>query len=63
MAKGIVSKIWNIKEGSMGRSGGAQITDSISYITDEEKCDEQLAAVTALSGTVLCERFHSDPKW
>ncbi|MCR5338999.1 MAG: relaxase/mobilization nuclease domain-containing protein [Lachnospiraceae bacterium] len=48
MAKGIVAKIWNIKEGSMGRSGGAQITDSISYITDEEKCDEHLAAVTAL---------------
>ncbi|MCR5338673.1 MAG: relaxase/mobilization nuclease domain-containing protein, partial [Lachnospiraceae bacterium] len=43
MTNGIVTKIWNIKEGSMGRSGGRQITDSISYITNEEKCDERLS--------------------
>ncbi|MCR5337552.1 MAG: relaxase/mobilization nuclease domain-containing protein [Lachnospiraceae bacterium] len=43
MANGIVAKIWNIKEGSLGRSGGMQITDSIAYITNEEKCDERLA--------------------
>ena len=50
MAKGIVAKIWNIKEGSMGRTGGAQITDSISYITDEEKCDEHLSSLIVLGG-------------
>ena len=44
MAKGIVAKIWNIKEGSMGRGAGAQISDSISYITNSEKCDETLTA-------------------
>lgn len=37
--EGIVTKIWNIKEGSMGRGAAVQITDSISYITNSEKCD------------------------
>lgn len=37
--KGIVAKIWNIKEGTMGRGAAVQITDSISYITNSEKCD------------------------
>ena len=36
---GIVAKMWNIKEGSMGRGTAVQITDSISYITNSEKCD------------------------
>lgn len=35
----IVAKIWNIKEGTMGRGAAVQITDSISYITNSEKCD------------------------
>ncbi|MBR4760934.1 MAG: relaxase/mobilization nuclease domain-containing protein [Lachnospiraceae bacterium] len=43
MAKGIVVKIWNIKEGSGKRGAGVQISDSISYITDEEKCDLRLS--------------------
>ncbi len=42
MAKGIVVKIWNIKEGSKGRGSGVQISDSIAYITDKEKCDNRL---------------------
>ena len=37
--EGIVAKIWNIKEGTMGRGATVQITDSISYITNSEKCD------------------------
>lgn len=37
--EGIVAKIWNIKEGTMGRGAAVQITDSISYITNSEKCD------------------------
>ena len=37
--EGIVAKIWNIKEGPMGRGAAVQITDSISYITNSEKCD------------------------
>lgn len=37
--EGIVAKIWNIKEGTMGRGTAVQITDSISYITNSEKCD------------------------
>ncbi len=37
--EGIVAKIWNIKEGTMGRGAAVQITDSISYITISEKCD------------------------
>lgn len=37
--EGIVAKIWNIKEGTMGRGDAVQITDSISYITNSEKCD------------------------
>ena len=45
MAKGIVVKIWNIKEGSAGRGAGVQISDSIAYITDEEKCDKHLQKV------------------
>lgn len=40
---GIVAKIWNIKEGSMGRGTAVQITDSISYITNSEKCDGVIA--------------------
>ena len=42
MNKGIVVKIWNIKEGTGKRNAGVQISDSISYITDEEKCDVHL---------------------
>ena len=42
MAKGIIAKIWNIKEGSLGRSAGVQIKDSVRYITDPLKCDEHL---------------------
>ncbi len=42
MAKGIVVKIWNIKAGSKKRGAGIQISDSIAYITDEEKCDKRL---------------------
>lgn len=41
--EGIVAKIWNIKEGSMGRGTAVQITDSISYITNSEKCDGVIA--------------------
>lgn len=37
--EGIVAKIWNIKEGTMERGAAVQITDSISYITNSEKCD------------------------
>lgn len=37
--EGIVAKIWNIKEGTMGRGAAVQITDSISYITNSKKCD------------------------
>ena len=40
---GIVAKMWNIKEGSMGRGTAVQITDSISYITNSEKCDGVIA--------------------
>ena len=45
---GIIAKIWNIKAGSQGRSGGAQITSSIDYITNSEKCDGQLPLDGAL---------------
>lgn len=45
---GIIAKIWNIKAGSQGRSGGAQISSSIDYITNSEKCDGQLPLVGAL---------------
>lgn len=41
--EGIVTRIWNIKEGSMGRGAAVQITDSISYITYSEKCDGVIA--------------------
>lgn len=41
--EGIVAKIWNIKEGTMGRGAAVQITDSISYITNSEKCDGVIA--------------------
>lgn len=37
MAQGIVVKIWNITEGSQGRSGSAQIADSLAYIENLEK--------------------------
>ena len=40
---GIIAKIWNIKAGSQGRSGGAQISSSVDYITNSEKCDGQLS--------------------
>ncbi|MCR5339133.1 MAG: relaxase/mobilization nuclease domain-containing protein [Lachnospiraceae bacterium] len=43
MANGIVVKVWNIKEGSGKRGAGVQISDSISYITDEEKVDLRLS--------------------
>ncbi len=42
MAKGIVAKIINIKNGSQGRSGAVQIGDSIAYITNSEKCDMKM---------------------
>lgn len=45
---GIIAKIWNIKAGSQGRSGGAQIGSSIDYITNSEKCDGQLPLTGAL---------------
>lgn len=45
---GIIAKIWNIKAGSQGRSGGAQISSSIDYITNSEKCDGQLPLEGAL---------------
>lgn len=45
---GIIAKIWNIKAGSQGRSGGAQISSSIDYITNSEKCDGQLTLEGAL---------------
>lgn len=44
---GIVVKIWNIKAGEGKRSSSTQIRDSISYITNEEKCN-----VTLSDGTV-----------
>jgi len=40
---GIVGKIWNIVDGSQGRSGGAQIGSSIDYITNDEKCSGELS--------------------
>lgn len=45
---GIIAKIWNIKAGSQGRSGGAQISSSVDYITNSEKCDGQLPLSGAL---------------
>lgn len=45
---GIIAKIWNIKAGSQGRSGGAQINSSIDYITNSEKCDGHLPLEGAL---------------
>ena len=42
MAKGIVVKILNVKHGSQGRSGSAQIGSSIEYITNSEKCDMKM---------------------
>jgi hypothetical protein len=42
MGQGIVIKVWNVKEGSRGRSGAAQIKDSIDYITNEEKTKCQI---------------------
>lgn len=53
MAKGIVAKIWNIKDGSKGRGAGAQISDSIDYITNSEKCDETLGNSKAQIGREL----------
>ena len=53
MAKGIVAKIWNIKDGSKGRGAGAQISDSIDYITNSEKCDETLGGSQAQIGREL----------
>lgn len=53
MAKGIVAKIWNIKDGSNGRGAGVQISDSIDYITNSEKCDETLDGSTAQIGREL----------
>lgn len=53
MAKGIVAKIWNIKDGSKGRGAGAQISDSIDYITNSEKCDEILGNSQAQIGREL----------
>ena len=53
MAKGIVAKIWNIKDGSKGRGAGAQISDSIDYITNSEKCDETLGNNKAQIGREL----------
>ncbi len=53
MAKGIVIKIWNIKDGSMGRGAGTQIHDSIDYITNSEKCDETLGDGGAQIGREL----------
>ena len=53
MAKGIVAKIWNIKDGSKGRGAGAQISDSIDYITNSEKCDETLGRSQAQIGREL----------
>ena len=53
MAKGIVAKIWNIKDGSKGRGAGAQISDSIDYITNSEKCDETLGNSQAQIGREL----------
>lgn len=40
---GIIAKIWNVKAGSMGRSGGVQLAASIDYITNSEKCDGELS--------------------
>ena len=45
---GIIAKIWNIKAGSQGRTGGAQIHSSIDYITNSEKCDGQLSFMGAM---------------
>lgn len=53
MTKGIVAKIWNIKDGSKGRGAGAQISDSIDYITNSEKCDETLGNSQAQIGREL----------
>lgn len=43
MPKGIVGKIWNVKAISSGRSASTQISDSINYITNSEKCDMKLS--------------------
>ncbi len=53
MGKGIVAKIWNIKEGSHKRGAGIQITDSIKYITNSEKCNETLGIRGAQLGREL----------
>lgn len=53
MAKGIIAKIWNIKDGSKGRGAGVQIADSIGYITNSEKCDETLGDGFAQIGREL----------
>ncbi len=44
MSEGIIVKVWNIKAGSMGRGAGIQISDSIDYITNSEKCSEKLSS-------------------
>ena len=53
MAKGIIAKIWNIKDGSKGRGAGIQISDSIEYITNSEKCNETLDPSFAQIGREL----------
>jgi hypothetical protein len=52
MGQGIVIKVWNVKEGSRGRSGAAQIRDSINYIANEEKTKCQ---VPVASGQIARE--------
>ena len=46
-------KIWNIKDGSKGRGAGIQISDSIEYITNSEKCNETLDQVLRRLGGSL----------
>lgn len=38
MAKGIVVKVWNVNAGSRGRSTPAQMSSSVDYIFNDEKC-------------------------
>ncbi|SDB01985.1 relaxase/mobilization nuclease domain-containing protein [Eubacterium oxidoreducens] len=46
MGSGIIAKIKHIKDGSMNRSGVKNMSTSLAYIMNKEKCDMKLSNIT-----------------
>ena len=62
MSSGIVAKVWNIKGESITKGAKEQISDSISYILNDEKTEIKLDINTLDQLTRECKYVENDLK-